>query len=248
MTEPDRHAPENGVDSSRPRLPAFWNDRDAYLVLLLAMMMASGGMIANITGADPSDPAPLTFGSMTAMLLTPLCAAALVSHRALESRLSIRLLLGIIDPLRETLRGFCAGLATVPFAMAIAYVTGIAINAITGTPPVPQPVMESFRLPGTNPACLATAVLICVTLTPFAEEILYRGVLVSVLRLRHNGVYSVVLASVFFGLLHLHVPLIPSLSFVGAVFALLYLRTGSLLTAMAAHATFNATNLFLALQ
>ena len=90
------------------------------------------------------------------------------------------------------------------------------------------------------------ALILCVTLTPLAEEIMYRGVLVSVLRLRHSTGYAVLLSSVFFSLLHLNLTLLPSLVFVGATFALAYLKSRSLLTSMAMHAAFNGTNLLLA--
>ena len=175
-----------------------------------------------------------------------LTLSATSMRRAMESRQSFRQILGIRDPLREIVRGLCGGVLTVPPAMALAYATGKVITALSGMPPERQPVMESILMPSTPLPVAVIALILCITLTPLAEEIMYRGVLVSVLRLRHNTGYAILLSSVFFSLLHLNLTLLPSLGFVGAAFALAYLKSRSLLTSMAMHAAFNGTNLLLA--
>ncbi|HOZ07099.1 MAG TPA: CPBP family intramembrane metalloprotease, partial [candidate division Zixibacteria bacterium] len=89
--------------------------------------------------------------------------------------------------------------------------------------------------------------LISIALTPAAEEILYRGILLGALRRRRGAAVAVALSSLYFGLLHLHAPVVPALVVFGAVLAIVRIRSGSLLVCIAAHATFNAANLTLAL-
>ena len=228
-----------------PNAPS-WKDTDAFAVIAIGLFLASGGLAARLTGADVSSPIPLGYSHLLAMMLPFIFAGTLLMRRAMESRQSFRQILGIRDPLREIVRGLCGGVLTVPPAMAIAYATGKVITALSGMPPERQPVMESILMPSTPLPVAVIALILCITLTPLAEEIMYRGVLVSVLRLRHNTGYAVLLSSVFFSLLHLNLTLLPSLGFVGAAFALAYLKSRSLLTSMAMHAAFNGTNLLLA--
>ncbi len=82
-----------------------------------------------------------------------------------------------------------------------------------------------------------------IAVTPLAEEIMYRGVLVSVLRHRLGTVAAVLISALFFSLLHMHLPAAPALFFVGAMLAVAYIGSGSILLATAMHGAFNAVNL-----
>ena len=70
-----------------------------------------------------------------------------------------------------------------------------------------------------------------VILTSASEELLYRDVLLGVLRSRRSSNAPTAFPSVFFGLLHPHLPVTPALVFLGAVLAVIRIRTGSLLAA-----------------
>jgi len=71
------------------------------------------------------------------------------------------------------------------------------------------------------------------------EELVFRGVFLGLLRRVGSTRRAVLLSSAFFALIHLSVFRFAPTFLVGAVLALLVLRTGSLFPAMLAHATYN---------
>jgi membrane protease YdiL (CAAX protease family) len=82
-------------------------------------------------------------------------------------------------------------------------------------------------------------------LIPFAEELLFRGVLYGWLR-GHLGVPAAAVASaLLFSGLHGIVWLIPALAVIGVILALVYEKSGSLWPAVVVHALFNSTGVVL---
>jgi membrane protease YdiL (CAAX protease family) len=81
-------------------------------------------------------------------------------------------------------------------------------------------------------------------LVPLCEEVLFRGVLFSALRKRSGPVAAVILSSVLFGVCHFPDLGMPTL--IGLLLAVLYHRTGSLWTAVAAHSVVNLAAMGLA--
>jgi len=227
--------------------PSRGTDADALMVLAFGLLCVSGGVVSGLLGSAPATPQPITAAHAVAMLIMPAFAAALFFRRQVETRASLRALLGSGDPLRDVVRGLCIGLASLPATLGLAYLTGMLLQWATGLPPEAQPVIESLRLPGTSKAAAIAAGLISIALTPAAEEILYRGILLGALRRRRGAAAAVALSSLYFGLLHLHAPVVPALVVFSAVLAIVRIRSGSLLVCIAAHATFNAANLTLAL-
>ena len=229
------------------RPPSPWTEADALMTAVFALLCAAGGIAAGLAGRSPSTPQPIMWAHVLAMLVTPAFAAALASHRLLDGRVAAPAPRPPADPLRDAIRGFCIGLALLPATLALAWLTCALIEALGGQPPQTQPIIESLLLPQTRRAAAIAAGLVSVLLTPAAEELLHRDVLLGALRVHRGDAAAVALSSLFFGLLHLHLPVTPALVFLGAVLAVVRIRTGSLLACIAAHATFNAANLALAL-
>lgn len=75
---------------------------------------------------------------------------------------------------------------------------------------------------------------------PIAEEIFYRGLVLGALAKRFGTTWAVIGSSVLFGLSHFQLLQLPALVVAGAVFALLYVRTGRLGAAIIGHMAFNA--------
>ncbi len=222
-----------------------WDDSDAIAVVLFGLFIVSGGLLARLSGAPIDEPTPLRSVDVLFMLLPTAFAVALVTKRMANSRCSLRSLVGIQDAMREIIQGSVLGLLAVPLTLGLSYLTGLLITHVTGEPPSPQAVMRSLTMAETPLPVAAAVLLVSITFVPFAEEILYRGIILSVLK-RHCGtVFAVIASSLFFGLLHLSPVNIPALSLLGAAFAMAYLRTRSLLTSMAMHGAFNAVNLML---
>lgn len=231
--------------STRAQQKSCWTEQDAIIVVLFGIFLVSSNLIARLSGYISSKPEPLTINQLIAMLLPTAFAIALTAKRCAESRCSVKKLFGITDPLREILSGGFWGIAFVPASIALSCATGWVVTALTGDPPVPQALMQALMLNET-PRFVAAAVIInAITLVPLTEEILYRGVLVSVIKPKRSHAFTIITTALFFSLLHLSPVHIPSLALMGVGFACVYLASGSLLTSIAMHATFNATNLLL---
>lgn len=93
-------------------------------------------------------------------------------------------------------------------------------------------------------ALLVAGGLLVIVVAPFAEELLFRGFMYRSLRNRYSVVVSTLIIGVIFGAIHYDgadtVELLPVLAVLGAVFCILYERTGSLYPAIALHAVNNA--------
>lgn len=215
------------------------------MVVLFGIFLVSGNLMARLNGSIASEPVPLTNGHLVAMLLPTAFAIALTARRCAESRCTPKSLFGISNPVQEILRGLFLGIAFVPPAVALSYATGWTITALTGELPEPQALMQALQLDETPRVLAAAALINAVTLVPLAEEILYRGVLITVIKRKRNTAVAVIITAFFFSLLHVSPVHIPSLTLIGIGFAYAYLASGSLLTSIAMHASFNAVNLLL---
>jgi membrane protease YdiL (CAAX protease family) len=96
---------------------------------------------------------------------------------------------------------------------------------------------------------VGTVVLFCigaVVLAPVVEELLFRGVLLRALLRKVQPVTAVLASSLIFALVHLvgdpnTLPFLPALTGLGAVLAVVALRSGDLSTSIFIHAGFNLT-------
>lgn len=82
-------------------------------------------------------------------------------------------------------------------------------------------------------------------LIPFAEELLFRGVLYGWLRGRLGVPVAAVSSALLFSGLHKIVWLMPALAVIGVILALVYEKSGSLWPAVVVHALFNAIGVVL---
>ena len=234
------------MSPAKPRSAAEsgWTDYDAVAVVTFAMLMASGGVVANISGrGSGAASAPIGAVNIISMCMPAAFAISLVLIRCFESRISPVRHLGISRPLPEIGKGILIGVLIALAAIPISYLTGVAYTNRFGFQPESQPVMQSVFNEATPLWVSIAAAIVMIAVTPLAEEIMYRGVLVSVLRQRLGTVAAVLVSALFFSLLHMHLPAAPALFFVGAMLAAAYIGSGSILLATAMHGAFNAVNL-----
>lgn len=92
----------------------------------------------------------------------------------------------------------------------------------------------------TTPGGVALMFLMVAVGAPIAEELFFRGLLLRSLEKRFGTAWAVAGSAVAFGATHFQLLQFPALTAVGAVFALLVVRTGRLGTAIVAHMAFNA--------
>lgn len=90
-----------------------------------------------------------------------------------------------------------------------------------------------------DPMVLVVLGLSTVVAAPLAEELFFRGFLFGALRERMGVVAALVLSGLVFGLVHIEPSVIVPFWAVGALFAWIYHRSGSLWTTIGAHAIFN---------
>ena len=93
---------------------------------------------------------------------------------------------------------------------------------------------------------LLLVLIVCVG-APIAEELFYRGLVLRSVEKRWSTVVAVVATTLLFGAVHLQGLQLPALLLIGAVLAVLTVRTGRLGPAILCHSGFNACTLFVLL-
>jgi membrane protease YdiL (CAAX protease family) len=90
-------------------------------------------------------------------------------------------------------------------------------------------------------------VVLAVFIAPFVEELIFRGfVFNALLRYLPVGI-AMAISGIIFGLAHFDKTAFFPLACAGVVLAVVYYRTGSLVSSMLTHGTFNAANVALVL-
>jgi len=111
-----------------------------------------------------------------------------------------------------------------------------ALGAVHQTNHV-QTGFANFRV--TDALAGVLACFTAIVAAPFAEELLFRGVLFGALRSRLPAVWAALLSALLFGLVHGDAVFFPYIALLGFVNAMLYERTGNLIAPMIVHATNN---------
>jgi membrane protease YdiL (CAAX protease family) len=89
---------------------------------------------------------------------------------------------------------------------------------------------------------LLSVLIMAAVVAPIAEELVFRGVIYRWMRIRWGFPIGVTLSALCFSTLHGIPWLIPALTAVGMLLALIYERSGSLWPAVVTHGLFNAIN------
>lgn len=142
------------------------------------------------------------------------------------------------------------GLRPTPLWRAIAWTAAAAVAfyafSLTYSVVLPDGSQDTLRMLGVDRGTelLAVAGVLVIIVAPFAEELFFRGFLYRALRNRFSVAVSAALIGLAFGSVHYAGPetlavLVP-LGVLGAIFCLLYERTGSLYPAIALHVVNNA--------
>ncbi|MDX1711577.1 MAG: CPBP family intramembrane glutamic endopeptidase [Rhodovibrionaceae bacterium] len=139
---------------------------------------------------------------------------------------------------RADSRWYVRACVVVVAGIALSGINTLVIEAVLGE--VPQnPQLQVIAPDGFSWLGLIGMTLVAGCLVPIVEEITFRAVLYRWLRERIGFWPGLVLSSVLFGMLHGVLFLAPVLSILGALFAWLYERSGSLWPAIVAHGLFN---------
>ncbi|NLT73868.1 MAG: CPBP family intramembrane metalloprotease [Chloroflexi bacterium] len=220
-------------------------------------------------GATPWSPGDVLRGSLVAvgLLLAGIIAVAMVALVAGVAGLDImdegfmRLLVfasmglegvfilpaWIWGPKKHRLPFRALGLAPARSARVVLLTVGglaaiLAVDVLWGL------VAERFQLPGQPDLVplfgegflgLLAAMAVAVVVAPFAEEVFFRGFMYAGFRARWGIPLAVIVSALVFSLFHLSLSTLVPILAMGAVFALLYERTGSLWPCIVLHALNN---------
>jgi membrane protease YdiL (CAAX protease family) len=89
----------------------------------------------------------------------------------------------------------------------------------------------------------AAVILMAVVVAPIAEEVIFRGYFYGVIRRYGGRIPALLISSLLFAAIHIHLPSVPGLFLLAIILCLLYERTGSLWAPIALHAAFNASTI-----
>ena len=157
----------------------------------------------------------------------------------------------------EGVRPECDRLAGLRFAMrcvapitvvtiAVNMACSAALKGLTGVELADQSLVELLRGDGAA-AVKALVALLAVVEAPLLEEPLFRGIVFRGFARVMPFSAAAVLSGFLFALVHVNAATFIPLWFLGAAFAWMYWRTGTILAPMAAHCVFNLANLCIAL-
>lgn len=141
---------------------------------------------------------------------------------------------------RQILLGLAAAAAVFGVALLLINLSQWLIRLVHLTPR-PQSAIEALQSTS-DPRRQVAVALTAVVLAPVFEELVFRGVLLVSLRQAGYPRFAFWSTAVFFALTHLNLMTFLPLVFFAVVLNLLYLRTGSLMGPIVAHAAFNASN------
>lgn len=211
------------MESARPDIapPA-----KSALGFFLALMVLYVGLGSTAQGFHPA--AGLVWTELFVFLLPPPIAAT-----ASNLRPSAFLLLSRRPTARQVALGAATGVALFFAASGIMSLTALL---------VPRPWVDAFDIAhlfqGSPGERLAMA-LIASLLAPLAEEVAFRGYVLSALRTRLRPGLAIAASSVLFASMHLDPVRFPAVLFLGTFLGWLAWRSGSLWPAVAAHAANN---------
>ena len=141
-------------------------------------------------------------------------------------------------------KGVRYGLEILPLVLLVS----IAVSCVgesLGFDMKAQQIFDCLEDPNISVWVRAALIFCAVGIAPVLEEFLFRGVLFSVALKGRTFLFSALLTSLYFALMHLHGPSLLSLLVLSVGFSAGYAATGSILTPIVMHAIFNLTGLLL---
>ena len=218
------------VGEEFPRWP-LWAPLLAVAIGLLAALVITGIVGAGLQAADPSIDERSPWLNAIGTLLLDLCVIAAVFGVA---SLTTRPRLWQFG-LRQAPAARAIGLAVA--AVAAFYAFALTYGVIFD-PKNPQKIVDDLGADQST-ALLVSGAVVVIVFAPVAEEILFRGFLFRVLRVRTGFWVAAVITGAIFGLIHGYFVIFPILAFLGVALCWVYERTGSIFPCIAIHALNN---------
>ena len=138
-------------------------------------------------------------------------------------------------PAKDVAGGFCVCLLSMMIGNYISNMILVSLEAMLSTT-TENPVSDAIS--PTDPATIAVTLIFMVIIGPILEEILFRKILCSKLLPLGEG-YAILISSAIFGLFHGNFYQFAYAFLVGAIFALIYVKTGKLIYSIIYHMGLN---------
>ncbi len=189
---------------------------------------------------------PLVAGLMRSMVLMVVLSIALQSvvMVAVVYLIAVRWrgvswsALGIRAPPRQW---WIRAIALAVLALFLVAGVNVLVALVVGELPL-NPQIKMIAPAGFSWFGLVSVLFMAGVVAPLAEELVFRGVLYRWMRIHWGLPTGVIVSALCFGALHGIPWLIPALTAVGVLLALIYERSGSLWPAVLTHGAFNAIN------
>lgn len=139
--------------------------------------------------------------------------------------------------------GLVLGLAALPvlwLTTALYDLLLVLMGVEIGVQPVMQMLLNAASYPWWGQVILA---LLAIVVVPAIEEILFRGIALPALSKSYGLVVGIILTSLVFGVMHVHVPSYLPLFLLSVGLCLAYAYTGSILVPIIIHSTFNLVSI-----
>jgi membrane protease YdiL (CAAX protease family) len=140
---------------------------------------------------------------------------------------------------RHAAYGIVFGMAALPVVWTALALCDALLN-LTGVPVDLQPIVRVIAEAETYPVWMQLALAaLAIGFAPVAEELLFRGIVLPAVAKSIGFVRAMLLVSLLFALLHLHLPSLLPLFLLSVLFSVAYAYSGSILVPIVMHATFN---------
>lgn len=235
---------ENGANSLTDKPRWYWWDAALVLFILFALIPLSlpfKGTMKEFFTRTAETPAAaqglmlLTSTLVQAVVMTTMVIVLIRRRGATARDLGLKW--------DNAKRNIAAGLLGGFLLTIVVTGLGILVSRITGPPP-PQEV-EKVLQAIKNGRDLWGPFIAVAFLAPVSEEIYFRGMIYPVVRSRFGPAVAIILSSLFFGALHFDLYRLVPITIGGIGLTYMYEKTGSLMTSMIAHSTWNTLMLML---
>ncbi|MDB6054807.1 MAG: Abortive infection protein [Verrucomicrobiales bacterium] len=154
------------------------------------------------------------------------------------------------NPLKVVMWGLFGLVLVLPTSMLVLMVSNELMNSI-GISPEVQPQIQVIQqaVQSIHPTSIATRIIeiscgiMAITIVPFAEEILFRGLLYGALKEAGYPKLALFGSAFLFAEIHFSLPHILPLTVFALILTFIYEATGNLLASVIAHGLFNAVNI-----
>lgn len=206
------------------------------IVALVISLTLIAAVIASVARTYLGAEVAVTIATSLALSMSYLAGIAAVWRLARRAGVGLGPAVGMRPVSAGMLLGTGLAAAVAGRLLAGAWAAGLSALGVK----LPGSDLDPTRMLPSGALGIALTVLIFCVLAPIAEEIVFRGVLLSAFRSRWGDGPAIVLSSLVFGLVHVSPFAIPPIVAFALVLGWLFVRTRSLWVPIAAHVAFNA--------